>query len=308
MNDYIYELEVNNLSINFSMYEKYLRKKIFTPISNLSIKAKKGEIITIVGASGSGKSLLAHAIMGILPKNAIVTGDIKYKGKIINDRIKNLRGKHICFIPQSVNYFNPLVKIGNQIVIDNSEKSKIVMKNSLKKYDLPEKIKNLYPFECSGGMIRKALISTVDQVEPTVIIADEPTPGLGISMASNILKYFRNFANNGKAVIIITHDIDIAVKYSDKIAVFYNGTILEITNAKNFIKGEEYLHHPYTKGLYNALPQNGFKVDKNILDYNTNIECCVYFNNCNKANELCKKNIPLRLINDDEFVRCIYDT
>ncbi len=302
------EIEIENLSITFKIYEKGLIQKNIKTISNLCLKAYKGEILAVVGSSGSGKSLLAHAIMGILPKNATVTGSIKYKGSELTEkRIHNLRGKEICIIPQSVSYLDPLMKVGNQVMIKNNKSCFEKMRNAFKRYDLCENAEKLYPFQYSGGMARRALISTVEQTEPSVIIADEPTPGLDKQMAYKTMKYFRDFADKGKAVIIITHDIDIAVQYVDKVSVFYGGTTLETTKAENFIKGEKYLCHPYTKALYNALPQNGFKPVEGFQPSPYDVfEGCIYYDRCDIRCEKCKENIPVYNFSDGSgFVRCI---
>ena len=303
------EIEIQNLSVTFNMYDRGLRQKNVKVISNLCLKAEKGEVLAVVGSSGSGKSLLAHAIMGILPKNAVVTGSMKYKGLDITEkRIKEIRGKEICLIPQSVSYLDPLMKVGNQVMIKNNKSCFERMRKAFRRYDLCENSENLYPFQYSGGMARRALISTAEQTEPSVIIADEPTPGLDRKMAYRTLKYFRDFADRGKAVIMITHDIDIAVEYADKISVFYGGTTLETTRAENFIKGEKYLYHPYTKALYNALPQNGFKPVKGFQHSPYEVsEGCIYFDRCDKRQEKCRGNIPVSVFDDGScFVRCIY--
>ena len=301
------ELEINNLSVFFDMYGK---KKNVNVISDLSLKARKGEILAVVGASGSGKSVLAHAIMGILPKNAVVTGDIYYRGeKITENTIKEMRGKNISLVPQSTSYLDPIMKVGSQVALGKNESFVKKKKKAFKKYDLSEADENLYPFQYSGGMIRRALLSTVEQTEPTVIIADEPTPGLDRDLAYKTLRYFRDFADKGKAVIIITHDIDIASEYADRLAVFYSGTIVEITKAENFLKGEKYLKHPYTKALFKSLPQNGFVVESGVNPFLGQFKSkCVYFDKCQKACEKCSLDIPVWNFPDDSgFVRCVYE-
>lgn len=110
-------LKVENLSVAFSMYSRGLRKKDLEVIHELSIDVKQGEIVAVVGSSGSGKSLLAHAIMGILPENAKTKGDIKYYNDELNDKyLKKLRGKDIAFIPQSVDFLDPLMKVGSRLL------------------------------------------------------------------------------------------------------------------------------------------------------------------------------------------------
>lgn len=121
-------LDVSGLSVSFNQYVKNLKQVELNVIHDLNLTVKKGEIVAVVGSSGSGKSLLAHAILGILPSNAVVSGNILYNGELLNDkRKKQLRGREITFIPQSVNYLDPLMKVGKQVQIgmDKKDASKI---------------------------------------------------------------------------------------------------------------------------------------------------------------------------------------
>ena len=116
-------LDVSGLSVSFNQYVKNLKQVELNVIHDLNLKVKKGEIVAVVGSSGSGKSLLAHAILGILPSNAVVSGNILYNGELLNDkRKKQLRGREITFIPQSVNYLDPLMKVGKQVQIGMDKK------------------------------------------------------------------------------------------------------------------------------------------------------------------------------------------
>ena len=132
-------------------------------------------------------------------------------------------------------------------------------KEIFKRFQLDEKTEKLYPFQLSGGMARRVLVSTAVLSGAEVIIADEPTPGLDLDMAMEALKVFRELADEGKAVILITHDIDLAFHMADRIAVFYAGTTVEMAEAEDFRQGEHALRHPYSKALWRALPQNGFE-------------------------------------------------
>ena len=237
-----FALEVNNLSVAFNMYDKGLNKNDLEVIHELSINVKKGEIVAVVGSSGSGKSLLAHAIMGILPGNSNIKGDIKFYGENLTEkRLKKLRGKDISFIPQSVEFLDPLMKIGKQVIgINGSEKKR---KEIFKKYDLEDNVEDKYPFQLSGGMARRVLIATAVMNDAKLIIADEPTPGLNIELAMDTLKHFRDIADNGCGILLITHDVDLALNVADRIAVFYSGTIVEIAKVDDFIKGKDALRH-----------------------------------------------------------------
>ena len=299
-------LEVKNLSVGFKLADKQINNNLV--INDLSIKAYPGEILTIVGSSGSGKSILAHAILGLLPGNAIFKGQIIYNGKLLDENLlKNLRGNEITFIPQSISYLDPLVKVGKQ-VRKYSSKSETIEKqrNIFKGYDLCENSEKLYPFQLSGGMARRILISTAVMEDPNIIIADEPTPGLDMESAKKTMDYFKSFADENKAVILITHDIELAINYSDKLAIFYAGQIVELTNASYFKKGAKYLRHPYTKALYESLPSNGFKPIEGLQPVITSIKGCVFKDRCKFKQEICDERVNIYEY-DDEMVKCNYD-
>lgn len=303
-------LEVMDLSVTFCMYEKGLRQKKINAISNLCIKAAKGEILAVAGASGSGKSILAHAIMGLLPSNAEIKGTIQYQGEdLTQKRLKTLRGRKIVLLPQGVSCLNPMIPIGRQMrKADSGKEGQILQRNAFKRFGLNEKTEALYPFQLSGGMARRALLATIGQENPELIIADEPTPGLDLKMAEYAFDYFRECADKGAGVIIITHDIDTAVRYADKIAIFFSGTTLETAPSSDFSKGEEAFRHPYTKALFASLPQNGFVATKEILPHKEqSVEGCIYAPLCSWVKEDCHQKIPMRKLRGGE-VRCIYAT
>ena len=305
-------LSVKDLGISFSQYTKGLRRRELEVITNLDIDLYEGEILAVVGSSGSGKSLLAHAILGILPDNATTEGNIIYKGKSLSLKDKEkLRGREIVFIPQSVNFLDPLMKVSKQvkISIDNKEKANKRQRDIFNKYGLDKKVDNLYPFELSGGMARKVLLSTALVSDCKVIIADEPTPGLDEKSLNEALKDFRNIADSGCAILMITHDIEAALKIADKIAVFYAGTTLEIANVNDFKGDGKNLRHPYSKALFNALPQNGFKPIKGSQPMPNELpKGCLFQDRCEYISEKCRFIRPNARMVRDGMVRCLNAT
>jgi len=305
-------LSVKDLGISFSQYTKGLRRRELEVITNLDIDLYEGEILAVVGSSGSGKSLLAHAILGILPDNATTEGNIIYKGKSLSLKDKEkLRGREIVFIPQSVNFLDPLMKVLKQvkISIENKEKANKRQRYIFNKYGLDKKVDNFYPFELSGGMARKVLLSTALVSDCKVIIADEPTPGLDEKSLNEALKDFRNIADSGCAILMITHDIEAALKIADKIAVFYAGTTLEIANVNDFKGDGKNLRHPYSKALFNALPQNGFKPIKGSQPMPNELpKGCLFQDRCECISEKCRLIRPNARMVRDGMVRCLNAT
>ena len=305
-------LEIKNLSISFTQYIKGLERRELKVISDLTMDIHDHEILAVLGASGSGKSLLAHAILGILPENANVSGTIKYKHQELTPTLQEkLRGKNISLIPQSVNYLNPLMKVKEQAIgyIEDENQKKLMLEKQRKifeKYGLSEKVDEMYPFQLSGGMARKVLISTALLNSPDTIIADEPTPGLDEEAVNETIRDLIELKNNGVGMLLITHDILTAIKASDKIAIIYLGYVIEITKTENFLTGKNLLH-PYTRALYDALPENEFKLTLGHQPSYTEIpKGCPYNENCPYKTEECINTPPkLEQVNDTQ-VRCYH--
>lgn len=304
-------LKVDELSVSFRMYDSKLGQSDLEVISNLTVSVDEGEVLAIVGSSGSGKSLLAHAVLGILPGNTTISGDMYYKGELLTEKMqKELRGKEIALVPQSTAYLDPLMKVGKQVRgTDKSLSKRISQKKIFKRFELEESVDNLYPFQLSGGMARRVLVSTAVISDATLIIADEPTPGMSMEQAMEALQIFRELANEGKGVILITHDIDLAVHFADKIAVFYGGTTLEVAPVSDFSKGIDSIRHPYSKALWNALPQNGFTPIAGTQPYaGTLKEGCVFAPRCDNKTNKCHYERPEMRELRNGYVRCFYAT
>lgn len=303
-------LEIHSLSVSFRMYEHGLEQKDLQVISDLSLTVRSGEIVAVAGSSGSGKSLLAAAILGILPENAKVHGKLCYKGQeLTEDLKKRLRGREIALVPQSVAFLNPLMKVGAQVEGHIRPKQPEKRKALFRRLDLAEQTANLYPFQLSGGMARRILVSTALMTDAELIIADEPTPGMGLEQSLEALAMFREMANEGKAVVLITHDIDLAVAFADRVAVFYAGTTIETTPAKDFKAGVESLRHPYSKALWRALPQNGFTPIPGFQPYSGSLpKGCLFAPRCPLKTEQCEvAKPPIKEIRNGE-VRCYHAT
>ena len=300
-------LDIANLSISFRMYASAFQKKDLTIVRHLSLTAAAGEMIGVVGSSGSGKSLLAHAILGILPGNARLEGEISYKGKrLTEERLAGLRGKEIALIPQSVDFLDPLMRVGKQIA--GARGSKDQMRASLDQFGLNPSVERMVPHQLSGGMARRVLIAAGVQGNPGLIIADEPTPGLSEQLAREVMDLLRGLADAGAAVILITHDLELAIDYADRIAVLYAGAFCEIAAASDFAGDLNALRHPYTKALTTALPRNGFVPIGGSQPYAGSLTAgCAFAARCQWKTLDCEHSIGMRELRAGK-VRCIHAT
>lgn len=302
-------LEIKHMNISFCQYQKGMRQTSLPVIRDLSLTIHEGEMVAVVGSSGSGKSLLAHGVMGILPYNAQMGGQMIYRGEpLTEERIKKLRGKEIVMVPQSTSYLDPLMKIGPQICKGKKDPArKKKLDGIFSRYSLGEEVQDQYPFELSGGMTRRVMISTAMIEAPKLVIADEPTPGLHLKAARRAMEHFRELADMGAGVLIITHDLELALETADRVLVFYAGYTLEDASAADF-RQEETLRHPYTRALWRAIPGNGFQYIEGVQPYVKDMpQGCPFGPRCSRCSERCSGEIPYREVKGG-FVRCVYDS
>ncbi|MGI6030638.1 MAG: ABC transporter ATP-binding protein [Eubacteriales bacterium] len=303
-------LEVRDLSVSFSMYDSKWKKQEMKAIANLCLEVYPGEIVAVAGSSGSGKSLLASAVMGLLPDNALWQGTIRLEGETLDaKRIAQLRGRKMALVPQSVSYLDPLMKMGRQVRGRNKDPEiHRRQREVFARYGLTPEDEKLYPRQFSGGMARRALVATAALSQASLIIADEPTPGMDLESAVKALSDFREMADQGKGVLLITHDIDLAVRVADRIAVFYAGTTVEIAAAEDFTRPDR-LRHPYSQALYWAMPQNGFHPTAGFQPCMRELPPgCLYAPRCDRCTpECCTAIPPMRSVREGR-VRCIHAT
>ncbi|NEQ96505.1 MAG: ABC transporter ATP-binding protein [Cyanothece sp. SIO2G6] len=305
-------LTISNLSVTFTQYDQGLRRKQLTVITDLDLTVQPGEVVAVVGASGSGKSLLAHAILGILPDNAQVSGTMEFHGeRLTPKRCKALRGKDIALIPQSIGYLDPLMTVGRQVQRVgqlnglSAPAARRLRDRTFTRYDLPPTASRHYPFQLSGGMARRVLVSTAVMTQAHLLIADEPTPGLHPDVVTETLNHLRELAQEGRGVILITHDIEAALQVADRVAVFYAGTTVEIADVQDFAGGN--LRHPYTQALWRSLPQNDFvPVPGNQPSPENLPRGCLYGDRCSWVTEACREARPPSQFIRQGWVRCIH--
>lgn len=302
-------LDIRHMSIYFTQYERGIRRKKLPVIRDLNLTIHPGQIVAVVGASGSGKSLLAHGILGILPYNSHMEGEILYDGRPLTaDAAAKLRGGEIALIPQGVTYLDPLMKVGDQLCKGRKdEQTKTRCREVLERYGLGTESADLYPFELSGGMARRILIASAVMDNPRLIIADEPTPGLDARAAGRILGHFRELAEGGAGMLFITHDLELALTIADRVVVFYAGETIEEAAAEDF-RNVESLRHPFTKALWKAMPAHGFVPIRGSQPYPGTVssgcpfagQCEAYRSECGEAGD-----IPVLKVRGG-LVRCLY--
>ena len=263
-------LTVEHLSVSFSMYDSQApffkaAKRDVRVIDDLSVSVHAGELVAVVGASGSGKTLLADAVMGLYEPNATVRGTIWFDGEQQDAQgLAALRGNGISYVPQSAGCLDPMMRVADQVAgfgsgagKDKRTARKTKALELLQRYGLGQDAARMYPHQLSGGMARRVLMCCALMDDPKLIIADEPTPGLDEHLAQQVMGDLRAFANGGGGVLLITHDIELALRYADRIAVFKDATVVEETSVASFASPST-LRHPFSRALWHALPQHDF--------------------------------------------------
>ena len=294
-------LEINNLNISFG------EKKV---VNNISFALQKGNILGIVGESGSGKSMTSLAIMGLLPEDALYSGNILYNGVKLNNikagERRDINGKKISMIFQEpMTSLNPLMKVGKQVEemltlhgkIDKKQRKQAVidMFRSVE-LDEPEKIYNCYPHNLSGGMRQRVMIAMAMILKPEILIADEPTTALDNDVEKEIIKLILKLKKDMNiSVIFVSHDLSIIHEISDYILVMKDGQIVERGITKDIFRNPS---QEYTKMLLNSVTR---KQKENIENYNDNIleikNLSLYYNIKRK-----KKSPDINLQNGRKYI------
>lgn len=249
-------LNIEDLSIAFHQYQTFFQQGWTEKLSQVHLAIQQGEILAVVGASGSGKTLLAHCLMGILAENAYWTGRISYKGEELDDKkIADLRGKEIAFIPQSVHALDPLLTIGKHIQLTNAlDPSSPLLQQALSNYDLDPQVLDLYPHQLSGGMTRRILVMMAFLSQPNCVIADEPNPGMDQAAIKETIQLILDKKEQEITSLLILHDLDLALELADRIAVFKDGQVVDLFDVEEFSSSTLAQRHPYTQDLFRARP------------------------------------------------------
>ncbi len=295
-------LEIENLNLSF-----LIDGKKFSCIKNLNLAFEKGKMHAIVGESGCGKTMLMSSVLGILPNNAhIDSGKIFFEGRNLLDDATDLmkiRGRKIAYIPQDpMTSLNPLYTIENQLleVVNLDEKKPLdkareIIIQKLEEVGIQnaeERLKS-YPHELSGGMRQRIIIAMALLTGAELIIADEPTTALDVTIQAQIMEILVQIKNSGKTIILITHNLALVWQYVDTATIMYLGEIVERNSAQGLFKNPQ---HPYTKALIQTLPKNTQEKLKNIKGQPSPIteiiSGCAYHPRCDFCMEKCATEHP----------------
>ena len=311
-------LEIKNLAVDFEMKQAKIRA-----VRNVSLSVEAGETHCVVGESGCGKSVSSFAVLNLLEQNGKITnGEINFDGrdlrKISDSDFRKIRGKEISMIFQDpMNSLNPVYRCGDQIAevlrTHTEISKKDAMKEAIRILDLvkvpnPEKRAMQYPHELSGGLRQRIMIAAAIICKPKLLIADEPTTALDVTIQKQILELLADLQKEmAMAILFITHDLGVVRSIADKISVLYAGEVIESGTAADIFGSPK---HPYTIGLLNAIPKIGKTREKlqpiegSLPDASKEISGCAFEPRCLKRMEICKTQKPSMIQDGSHCFSC----
>jgi peptide/nickel transport system ATP-binding protein len=314
-------IEISNLTVTF--YGD--RGRVTRAVDAVDLSVARGATLGIVGESGCGKSVTALAIMGLLVGNAQVNGTIRFDGMdllhIPDARLRDLRGDRLTMIFQEpMTSLNPSLKIGDQIaevlirhrgLTPEAARDKTIELLKRVKIPSPERRFEEYPHNLSGGMRQRVMIAIALACDPQLLIADEPTTALDVTIQAQILDLMRELkAQSGAAIIFISHDLGVIGEICDEVAVMYAGEIVERAPAAALFEQPE---HPYTVGLLGSIPRLDQQtdwlaaIDGMVPELTTLPEGCRFAPRCPFADEHChRERPPIVWLDDTRWSRCFY--
>jgi len=310
-------LDVRDLNIYFRTAENPVKV-----VSNLNFAIRESEIFGLAGESGCGKSITALSIMGILPANAIADGDIFFRDKDLlkldREAMRQLRGREISMIFQEpMTSLNPVLTIGYQIAEVLTTHLKMSRKNAMEKsvellglvrIPSPEIRVREYPHQMSGGMRQRVMIAMAIACNPSLLIADEPTTALDVTIQAQILELLQGIREERKmSVLFITHDLGIIAENASRVGIMYAGRLMELTDTREIFQNPR---HPYTIGLLESIPKKkgtSLQPIPGVVPRPEDLPAgCTFMDRCRYAIEECGKREPeLRDISAGHQARCI---
>ncbi|PHQ72424.1 MAG: methionine ABC transporter ATP-binding protein [Sneathiella sp.] len=296
-------IDISNISIEFPT-----RRGVLTAVENLSLSIEAGEILGVVGESGAGKSLTGNAIVGLLePPGHVTAGTILLNGRDIThlpeSEMRKIRGAKIGVIFQDpLTSLDPLYTIGRQLTqtilthkkMSHAEaKARAIELLNEVGIPAPEQRFDAFPHEFSGGMRQRVVIALALCCDPCLIIADEPTTALDVSVQAQIIDLLKNLSREkGVATMLVTHDMGVIAEAADRVAVIYSGRLAEIGDVRSVIDAPK---HPYTRGLMDSIPQIGqnLKTLPNIIGAMPRLDArpegCAFNPRCAKSKSICRQ-------------------
>jgi oligopeptide/dipeptide ABC transporter ATP-binding protein len=313
-------ISVENLKTYF-----YTEDGTVPAIDGVSFEVKRGETLAIVGESGSGKSVTSLSIMRLIPQppGKIVNGDIKFNGDSLllksEKEMRSIRGNRISMIFQEpMTSLNPVYKIGDQIsesiIIHQKKTKKEALAEAINLLNLvgipePERRINQYPHELSGGMRQRVMIAIALACQPELLIADEPTTALDVTIQNQILQLMKNLKKKiNMSIMLITHDLGVVAEMADSVVVMYAGQVVEQGDVYTIFENPK---HPYTEGLLKSMPSAEKRVGKlyaieGVVPNPLNLpQGCRFAARCEYATALCYDVMPeIQKVGNEEAVRC----
>ncbi|MGP8321234.1 MAG: ABC transporter ATP-binding protein [Methanosarcinaceae archaeon] len=310
-------LSIENLHAHFHTEDGAVRA-----VNGIDLSIKEGEKVGLIGETGCGKTVLGLAILRLLSENTRIEGKILYRGENLltmsDKEIRKIRGKEIAMIFQNpLSSMNPVLTVGTQVAepveLHQHLKKQDAMKRVIEmlksvKIPLPYERAKEYPHEFSGGMRQRAMIAMGLICMPSLIIADEPTTGLDVTIQAQIVQLMNEMLKDSRtSMLLITHDLGVAAELCDYVAVMYPGEIIEYASVRDLFKDPK---HPYTRGFLNSLPSRGLKpiagTSPSLINLPTG---CKFHPRCSLATDKCKSKRPeLIEVGKKHYVRCfLYD-
>ena len=313
-------LEIKDLSV---VYETDL--ETVYAVNGVTLSLEKGATLGLVGETGAGKTTLALTLMHLLPERTgkVTSGSVTFEGENVVElpeaNMRKIRGDKIAMIFQDpMTSLNPVLTVGEQIaealyVHNDSGRSKEEIEarvdETLTLVGIPPARKHEYPHQFSGGMRQRVVIAIALSCEPDLLIADEPTTALDVTIQAQVLMMIRDLRDRlGTSMIMITHDLGIVAQTCDNVAVMYAGEIIEMGSAEDIFTCP--IHHPYTDGLFGSLPNLKEKTDRlhpiaGLMPDPTNLpKGCKFAPRCDKCMEICKEVPPEVYVDGTHSIRC----
>lgn len=312
-------LEVQNLRIHFE-----LREGTVKALNGIDLVLKEGRTLGLVGETGAGKTTLAKGIMGLTakPYGKIKSGKILYEGKNLLEmdkkQLRRIRGEHISMIFQDpMTSLNPVMTVGDQIAEAIRNHDKLSRVDAAKKaaeilelVGIPSARGSEYPHQFSGGMKQRVIIAIALACQPKLLIADEPTTALDVTIQAQVLDLIQNLKKrDNTSMLLITHDLGVVAQTCDYVAIMYAGEIVEYGTLREVYKD---IRHPYTKGLMASIPNLVEQVERlqaidGLMPDPTNLaKGCKFADRCKYATAACMEKVPeMKSVGGEHMVRCI---